>query len=297
MSNPEPKDPRDYLTTIGGPPEFLAERQAVRAKHLKDIVDSREALMELPHNVGPVSNPGAVMNPSLPGVTFQSDDPDPDSPLLKPVPPPPPIQAETLGVSGSHWGGEFDKIDDRWAARTPRRWVMVKVSESTPCSWIGPKRLGMVLARGVRRYITLTNNAYVDARPATAEDFVNMDAGYRLATEEDTHRLDRQQLSLVEGVWRVATPGITCTSKTYIYRVPDLPERKLTNEDAKKHSPAMFRDEGQKLWTPAILIYVSPPGNGNDFYLGVLPDGSYSSWDEAREPTKEELAMFLAKYV
>lgn len=105
--------------------------------------------------------------------------------------------------------------------------------------------------------------------------------GYRLATEADKDRQDREMHD-VHGRWVPAHVGIHAGS--YTYRVPK--DRIPTDEDAKARPTVMVRDNPKCSWQPARLLGVVPQSM---FPFACDLSGCTTSFTESRFPYPGEL--------
>lgn len=108
--------------------------------------------------------------------------------------------------------------------------------------------------------------------------------GYRLATEADKDRQDREMHD-VHGRWVPAHVGIHAGS--YTYRVPK--DRIPTDEDAVGRPMVMVRDRiDGEAWQPGKLIEVDP-SQCQEFWARVVGAQESFWWDECRFPYPGEL--------
>jgi hypothetical protein len=132
------------------------------------------------------------------------------------------------------------------------------------------------LLREVERHRTTDGKPYVEPQPEIGE-------GYRVATEEDMGRRDRDMCD-IHGRWVPAHVGMHASN--YTYRVPI--DRIPTDEDAVGRPMVMAKDLDYQKWHPGRLIEVEK-GADQEFYVRLNSDQSSLWWDQCRFPYPGEL--------
>ena len=126
----------------------------------------------------------------------------------------------------------------------------------------------------------MTSNGTTDGKPYVKPQ-PEIGEGYRLATEADKQRQDREMHD-VHGRWMPATVGIHAGN--YTYRVPQ--DRIPTDEDAQQRPMVMVRDRLDQAWSSIKLIAVR---DGCNPFVGFCPTGMLFSWVYCRFPYPGEL--------
>jgi hypothetical protein len=123
---------------------------------------------------------------------------------------------------------------------------------------------------------TTDGKPYVEPPPEIGD-------GYRVATEADAQRFDRQVWTDAAG-WIEACCGLVRSST--MYRVPI--DRVPTDEDAKQRPTVMVKDDGAETWRPVTLICVRDQYQYWSF-VGLYESGGLNVWKQARFPYPGEL--------
>lgn len=142
------------------------------------------------------------------------------------------------------------------------------------CSYPWDKRFADLIA--VANHGTTDGKPYVEPQPEISE-------GYRLATEADAQRIDREGWGGPECGWIAAGRGIVM--EAIVYRVPV--DRIPTDEDAKQRPTVMVRDRDGEKWKPWILLAVV---NRNYPFVAIAVNSTVQdSFAQCRFPYPGEL--------
>jgi hypothetical protein len=126
----------------------------------------------------------------------------------------------------------------------------------------------------------MATSGTTDGKP-WAEPQPEIGDGYRVATEEDKWRQDRQAWNFDARKWQPALHGSTSAA---FYRVPI--DRIPTDEDAVGRPTVMVCDNTGGGWLPRTLLHVSK--NIAHPFLVISGDG-FTTWKQARFPYPGEL--------
>jgi hypothetical protein len=129
--------------------------------------------------------------------------------------------------------------------------------------------LGLMTTHG-----TTDGKPYVEPQPEIGD-------GYRVATEADKWRQDRQAWNFDARKWQPALHGLTSAA---FYRVPI--DRIPTDEDAVGRPIVMVQDGVSGEWVKAFLLAVT---NDETYPFCTLMDGYVDSWMNCRFPYPGEL--------
>jgi hypothetical protein len=127
----------------------------------------------------------------------------------------------------------------------------------------------------VMEHGTSDGKPYVEPPPEIGE-------GYRVATEADKNRRDREYWNPQGLLWLLASVGMHASN--YTYRVPI--DRIPTDEDAVGRPIVMVCDNTGGGWLPRTLLHVSK--NIAQPFLVISGDG-FTTWKQARFPYPGEL--------
>jgi hypothetical protein len=130
------------------------------------------------------------------------------------------------------------------------------------CQHSWDRRFAELLA--VADHGTSDGKPYVEPQP-------EIGGGYRLATEADKWRRDRELYDSAAVTWFPANPGVYLDSVTYRVPVDRIP----TDEDAKQRPTVMVKDLNNDDWLPRTLLHVCNE-NLNPFL--VISGGGFTTW-------------------
>jgi hypothetical protein len=120
---------------------------------------------------------------------------------------------------------------------------------------------------------TTDGKPYIEPQPEIGD-------GYRVATESDDLRHDRQ--AWYRGEWANASLRVTVSNTTYRVPIDRIP----TDEDARQRLTVMVRDNDDQNWKPATLLALR---SGSLAFVATTPSNLLSSWAQARFPYPGEL--------
>ena len=123
---------------------------------------------------------------------------------------------------------------------------------------------------------TTDGKPYVEPQPEIGE-------GYRLATEADDLRHDRQ--AWYRGEWANASLRVTVSNTTYRVPIDRIP----TDEDAKQRPTVMVRNNERMKWKVVKLIMVAEKAEGIHFPFVTIDSLRPDCWACCRFPYPGEL--------
>jgi hypothetical protein len=126
------------------------------------------------------------------------------------------------------------------------------------------------------RHGTTDGKPYVEPQPEIGE-------GYRLATEADDLRHDRQ--AWYRGEWANASLRVTVSNTTYRVPIDRIP----TDEDAKQRPTVMVRNNERMKWKVVKLIMVAEKAEGIHFPFVTIDSLRPDCWACCRFPYPGEL--------
>jgi len=144
--------------------------------------------------------------------------------------------------------------------------------------------------RGDKPYTTIVlndleamaSNGTTDGRPYV-EPQPEIGEGYRLATEEEKDRRDRNHWDQQSECWYYSKTGSYDANITYRVPIDRIP----TDEDARQRPTVMVRDNDKQSWEKQTLLAVA--GNFDKFITSPGADISACFWMQARFPYPGEL--------
>jgi hypothetical protein len=122
----------------------------------------------------------------------------------------------------------------------------------------------------------MASNGTTDGRPYI-EPHPEIGDGYRLATDADKNRRDRQ--GFFEGEWVQAAMGVCFCGITYRVPIDRIP----TDEDARQRPTVMVMGNAADGWHARRLLGVTEMG-----FLVASGDG-FTNWKQCRFPYPGEL--------
>jgi len=125
----------------------------------------------------------------------------------------------------------------------------------------------------MRIHGTTDGKPYVEPKPEIGK-------GYRVATEEDISRRDRDMWG-IHGRWVPAHVGMHASNYTYRVPVDHIP----TDEDAVGRPTVMVRDDADETWKARTIVAVLAEW----FYAISLGGTHIQTWKQARLPYPGEL--------
>ena len=170
--------------------------------------------------------------------------------------------------------GQRKLTDEELQTVMETRWQLRKVA-NFGCTSVHASIMIDELSR-MGAHCTTDGKPYVEPQPEIGD-------GYRVATEADKGRRDRQ--GFFEGVWVQAAMGICfcgIASRVPVDRIP-------TDKDAKQRPAVMVRNNERMKWKVVKLIMVAEKAEGMHFPFVTIDSLRPDCWACCRFPYPGEL--------